>query len=568
MSGRYVLGIDLGTTNTVTSVWEHGQPGPVVIAITQPDRSTRADGRTRDTNLPSAARVTEEGVFTGLYAKRLQRQGKTDIVTSIKRFMGRRWRPRGLPFEGWTAAHVAGCILRAVLNELESQYDTPPESVVITVPASFGTEARRATLRAAQLAGFDMSTTRLFDEPAAALIHQIHGADAQAIAAEDGSMMMIDIGGGTLDVSMLELSRKGGDLVADIQGTSRYAEMAGDDFDLNIAGLLLQRYEETHDRSFERFADKAGRRAFLTELLVAAEEVKKTLSSTYAAKPSPSDEWDRVRAQFTIASTPHGEPWDGHATLSDLALALREFFPRTRSKADRRERFSFYQPIQQCLDSASHITGREIEPMDLRDIFITGGSANLPMVGRAVQRILHGRPTVVRRPMHAVALGAAAFAGMKRGYGETQIHVRERLYDSLYLQGDNGSFQLLLPAKSEVPSKELKRHEVRSATYENRVDFAFFVGGPPLQDDEVGGELELAPLARRRVEFPQPLVPGQRLGITVGVTPNREILFGCEVEFDGRTERRSLSVSGDVIAGTHDAESSLPPVNPIIRGEA
>src|SRR5262249_45345981 len=139
-----------------------------------------------------------------------------------------------------TPEQISGCILRAVRNGAAVPAGTEPEKVVITVPAGFGTEQRRATLQAARLAGFDPARVHLFDEPVAALLHQSRLSGTAW--PEKKRLLILDIGGGTLDVSCVTVQGQGGALTMDILGRSRFNELAGDDFDLNLAGLLLDRY--------------------------------------------------------------------------------------------------------------------------------------------------------------------------------------------------------------------------------------------------------------------------------------------------------------------------------------
>ena len=170
---KYCVGIDLGTTNTVCAVWTHGEERPRVLRLWQPVSDFTTDCFRRLALLPSAVAVLEEGVFVGAAARMAARIGGVCMVfTSTKRHMGRHWM-RYARDEIWTPELVAACVLKAVRQELQTMFPEEAETVVITVPASFGTEARRATLRAARLAGFPPSSLRLFDEPTAALLSEI-----------------------------------------------------------------------------------------------------------------------------------------------------------------------------------------------------------------------------------------------------------------------------------------------------------------------------------------------------------------------------------------------------------
>jgi molecular chaperone DnaK (HSP70) len=548
---RYVVGIDLGTTNTLCAIWQEDKPAPEIVPIDQPYFSADAAGFRRHELLPSAVAVTPHGVLVGHFARELARQGHVDVVTSIKRHMGSR-ESRRLGGQDYTPERISACILRAVRRQIETIATTPPAQVIITVPACFGTEQRRATLRAAQIAGFDPTTTRLFDEPAAALFYQIH-LDREALqGSRPKRLMMIDIGGGTLDVSLLRIQRLGAKLHVDIQGRSRFNELAGDDFDLRIAGLLLVRYEEArgslHSQSFE-----ASRQVFY-ELLREAEKAKISLSQ--AGARASREQFARIVCPIEVRLTPDGEPWQSELSLEDLGVALKEFFPYYGEDETRRDEYSFFRPIQQCLASVSHITEQKCTPADIDAVFLAGGSSLLPMVSRAVWRIMEREPVVVDKPMLAVALGAGWYAGMMEGYGGEEIVPQERLFEGLYLQTQGGQFRQLLSPRETVPLKRLPiRDAWQTSSPDRRIEFALFSG--------MGDDLSsLLPLARRRVDFQELLPQGQPIHLEVSVTRNRQVELDCSTDFGGKTLKGRVEVSTALgWQAENQVDAELPEVN-------
>jgi len=550
----FCVGIDLGTTNTVCAVWERGQKSPRVISITQPYNDFTPQGFKRETLLASALTIQPEGAFVGFaarYAGRIPGLAASTF-TSIKRQMGRRWARRIGSVE-WTPERVSACILSAVRRELETIYDCAPKRAVITVPASFGTEARRATLRAARLAGFDPATLRLFDEPTAALLSELQNPANLPAEGERRNEMVIDIGGGTLDVSLVQLAREGSRIVADVQGRSRYNELAGDDFDLAIAGLLLARYEAERAVSMDSF-EREEREALCVDLLCRAEAVKQRLSIALAHRPRSG--WGGVKEPLTITQTPDKRAWRTEVSGEDLLMALRGFFPFSDNAEVRRDEFSFFRPIQQCLDSASMVSGGKITPDDIQCVRLAGGSALLPVIRMAIKRIVFAEPVLVSDPLLAIAAGAAWYAGTLEGYADLPFEVQDRLFDGIFLQTSNGRFVELISPREIVPmaARSYLGH-LFMPRYDRRLDVNLFMG---IGDDDP----HMVPLARRRVDFGTLIPQGAAIALQVEVTGNRQVEFAFDTTLDTKRVSGYVEVSA-ASSWERDDEclSPLPPVN-------
>ncbi|MCP4545319.1 MAG: Hsp70 family protein [bacterium] len=548
----YCVGIDLGTTNTVCAVWERGRDGPEMIDITQPvDFTSGAVDRSR--LLPSALSIQQEGLFVGKAARQALCLGRGKTFTSTKRNMGKPWLS---PTEfDWTPERVAGAVLSVVHQELGRRYGTPPLRVVITVPASFGTEARRATLLAARLAGFDAATVRLFDEPTAALLAELQQNSEYKLTAEPRRVMAIDIGGGTLDVTLVTLHREGGRTVFDVQGQSRLNTLAGDDFDLNIAGLLLKRFLDDRKLEFQ-LLDRLSKIRLCSDLLLRAEEVKTRLSVILRGeKPSA---WGKFREPVVITETPDRQAWRTELHGQDLAAALLEYFPLDDNVRRRREEVTFFRPIQECLDAARGITGETVEPAEA---WLAGGSAYLPFIPFAIRKILDIPCRIVSEPMHAIALGAAWFAGL-HDFGDGEMTIRERMFEGIYLQTADQSFVEMVGARELVPMARIERPDLLAMPMADlRVEVDLFVGhdGPSCDTKEVAPKL--MPLARRRISFPELLPREQRISVGVEVTANREVLFDFSTHVAGRQLAGQVTASLAYGGDSAGAERRLPPIN-------
>jgi molecular chaperone DnaK len=565
MSTDYCVGIDLGTTNTLCAVWVRGEAGPRILRVTQPTGDFTAEQFSREDDLlPSVVTVLKEGVFVGAAAKYIARTGSERTIPSIKRHMGTHWNRR-IGDTDWTPEMVSGCILKAVRRELVpplGRFDGEPRRVVITVPASFGTEQRRATLRAAHLAGFDPDPekTLLFDEPTAALLHHLQHEGGIDKLPNGHRMMMIDIGGGTLDVSLMRLERRAETVVADIQGRSRFNELAGDDFDLNLAGFLLARFEEQCG-SVQQGCTDHDRRQLFHEMLIQAEKAKQELSAR--GEKAKREDRAKVRTQVVLEMTPQGKPWRYEMTLEDMARALEEFFPLSADRQSRESEYTFYRPIQQCLTSVGQIT-QPLEPEEVDAVYLTGGSSLLPMVPYMVRRFMMRPPVRLAAPLQAVALGAAWYAGMRESYAGRSLELRERLYDGLLLLTGSGQFRQLLHPWEEVPQVGCRRFPLGTVLElskpERRIEVGLFLGSRP--DDP-----NMAPLAQRRLDFKKVLPRRQPIELTVSIDHNRDVQFEFTTQFLGEQPRAEIEVS--TFRGWEDEKGparELPEVNQPIRG--
>ncbi len=555
MSSEYCAGIDLGTTNTVCAVWPRDDQ-PHLLPLRQPERLK--SGRNSQVpaafveheDLPSVVYFAANGsTIVGRAAKAKMLAGDRNCYGSFKRQMGRRW-ARDARGVRWTPESMSACVLRAVRDELIRQLDGPPSTTVITVPASFGTEARAATI-----AGFDPSSIQLFDEPSAALLSEVAPNSHPASEPKRKRCMVVDIGGGTLDVSIVDVLRSNGSVVFDLVGQSRRCDLAGDDFDLNIAGLLLDRYEDEHGETFEAMKPRQGR-LVAWSLMHHAEHVKKRLST--ALKGRSHTEWGRVKE---VVNLKVGRGWRTEVSGVDLAAALMQYFPLGDSREARSADFSFFRPIEECLASASRICGGKVTAQSIDEAWLAGGSAYLPMVQLAVHRLLLKEPGLITRPMAAIAIGAALRAGGLAGYG-LQAEVKERLFDSIYLQrGGSDGFLKILDERDQVPgAKNRFENALLMPSNDRRVALNLFSGLPaPWAEDGAAPRVRYQPIARRTLDFDRLLERGLPMTVTASVTSNREVVVSLEVEYDGAVHTGTAAV--ELMATDGRQLPALPPVN-------
>ena len=555
-SGRYVLGIDLGTTNTLCAVWHDGELAPCIAPINQPTTDESTFGA--ESPLPSAVLLRPDKVLVGDYPKYLSRFGIDKVITSVKREMGTPW----VESDGrrsWSPEEVSACILRAVRHGIGLPKEGPPPArVVITVPAGFGMEQRRATLRAASLAGFDLNHVDLFDEPTAALLHQTRHTHVKDAWPVKKRMMVLDIGGGTLDVSCIDIQSVNGALTADVLGRSRFNELAGDDFDLNLAGLLLARFQNDKGLMLENI-DEELRRQLCAGLLSSAEEAKKDLCERARGKSDEEQEKLFKRIEVMLDTT---LAWRGRLTMADMGHALRPFFIRSSDATARLTRFSFFTAIQECFDS---MTAANVEDGDrLPDyVFLAGGSANLPFIKRVVSNFFaeeaakrdkawNVEPEIVDKPMDAIALGAAWYAGARAGLCDSGgVVLEQRMHEGIYLITGSGLPLELVKPSEKLPVRELLvPHELEAGT-SDRLELELVTG--------VGREdVNMRPLLRGDLRLSGVVPKGTPIRLYVAVDENIVASLRCEATVNneiiiGNLEEGSKSPGAE--------ESSLVPVN-------
>ncbi|MEL6224704.1 MAG: molecular chaperone DnaK [Cyanobacteria bacterium J06627_8] len=376
-----VIGIDLGTTNSCVAVLEGGQP--VVISNSEGGRTT-----------PSIVGFGKAGErLVGQLAKRQAVTNAENTVFSIKRFIGRRWADteeerQRVPYtcvrgkdntvdveirgHVHTPQEVSSMILQKLKQDAESYLNETVEEAVITVPAYFTDAQRQATKDAGTIAGLRVS--RIINEPTAAALS--YGLDKQD---QDQVILVFDLGGGTFDVSVLQL----GDDVFEVKATSGNNHLGGDDFDNSLVKWMIEsfRTQEGIDLSSDKMA--------LQRLREAAEKAKIELSSMLTTS---------INLPFITADDTgpkHLEMELTRAKFEDLVSALIE---------------GTLEPVQQALKDSG------LEPDDIDRIVLVGGSTRIPAVQQAITNFFGGKtPDKSVNPDEAVALGAAIQAGMIGG---------------------------------------------------------------------------------------------------------------------------------------------------------
>ncbi len=388
-----VIGIDLGTTNSVVAVLEGGEP--VVIANAEGARLT-----------PSVVGFAKNGeMLVGNVAKRQAVSNPDRTISSVKRQMGTSWTTK-IDDKSYTPQEISAFILRKLKQDAESYLGETVTQAVITVPAYFTDSQRQATKDAGKIAGLEV--LRIINEPTAAAL--AYGVDK----TQDHTILVFDLGGGTFDVSILEM----GEGIFEVKATAGNNRLGGDDFDQRIVDHLVSEFKR------DQGVDLSKDRMALQRLREAAEKAKIELSSLLTAN---------INLPFITADQ------NGPKHL-DITLTRAKFEELTRDLVEKT-----MGPARQALADA------KLTPQDIDRVILVGGSIRIPAVQEAVKKLIGKDPHKGVNPDEVVAMGAALQAGMLAGdvKGVVLLDVTPL---SLGIETMGGVFTKLIDRNTTIPS--------------------------------------------------------------------------------------------------------------------
>ena len=448
------IGIDLGTTYTVIAVIENGQPK--IIPNAEGQRLT-----------PSVVSFTEDGrPLAGQLAKRQASANPERTVFSVKRRMGSDYKVN-IGEREYTPQEISNLILRKVKSDAEQYLGERIEKAVITVPAYFNDCQRQATKEAGIIAGLDV--IRIINEPtAAALAYGLNREDIRTV-------LVWDLGGGTFDVSVLELDES----IFEVRAVSGSTWLGGDDYDQRLTEHLAEQYRETYGTDFPR--DGADKQ----RLREAAERAKIDLSER--------------------SSTSIYLPFIGGNSVAfshlETTLTIEKFQELTRDLLQK-----LVGPTQQALADA------ELKPQDINRVVLVGGATRMPAVHELACQLLGKEPYQSINPDEVVALGAAIQAGMLLGVVDKAV-LLDVLPLSLGIETQRGLFARIIHRNTPLPASESR---IFTTADDNQTSVDIHV---------LQGERELAMDNLSLGQFQLPDIPPLPRG-----TPKIEVAFDVDVD--------------------------------------
>ena len=447
------VGIDLGTTNSVVAVLEGGEP--TVIANAEGSRTT-----------PSVVAFAKDGeVLVGEVAKRQAITNPDRTIRSVKREMGTNW-SIGIDGKGYNAQEVSARTLMKLKRDAEAYLGDTVTEAVITVPAYFDDAQRTATQEAGKVAGLEV--LRIINEPtAAALAYGLEKGD------EDQTILVFDLGGGTFDVSVLEI----GDGVFEVKSTSGDTSLGGDDWDERVITWLVESF--TNDHGVDLSKDNMA----MQRLKEAAEKAKIELSSSQSTQ---------VNLPFVTAT-------DAGPLHMDYALSRSKFQELTSDLLERCRK-----PFEQAIKDAG------LSMSEIEHVIMVGGSTRMPAVTDLVQTMTGKEPNKSVNPDEVVAVGAAVQAGVLRGEVK-DILLLDVTPLSLGIETKGGVMTKMIERNTTIPTR---RTEVYTTAEDNQ---------PSVEIHVLQGEREMSQFNKTLGKFQLVDIPPAPRGV-----PQIEVTFDID----------------------------------------
>lgn len=499
-----IVGIDLGTTNSVVAVMENGEP--TVIATAEGTRT-----------MPSVVGFKKDGErIVGVAAKRQAVVNPENTVSSIKRFMGHQFSEvaseaanasykvkqdkKGgvvayVPIvdKDFTPEEISAMILQKLKSDAEAYLGHAVTQAVITVPAYFNDSQRKATKDAGEIAG--LKVERIINEPTAASL--AYGLDKKA----NETILVFDLGGGTFDVSILDV----GDGVFEVKSTAGDSHLGGDDFDQKIVEWMASEFKK--DKGIDLKADRQA----LQRLREAAEKAKIELSSSVSTE-----------INLAFITMVDGQP--EHLLMNLSRAKFEELCSDLLARVKK--------PIQTALEDS------KLSANDIHEVILVGGSSRMPMVQELVRDLTGKEPNRSVNPDEVVAIGAAIQAGVLGGEVK-DILLLDVTPLSLGVETQGGIFDKVIERNTTVPTKK-SRIYTTAVDNQPEVEIHVLQGERPLaKDNKSLGKFHLAGIPPAPARVPQ-------VEVTFDIDANGILQVSAQDKATGNQNKITITGSGNL----------------------